>query len=137
MPEAPIAFWTRVGGRPGVGLLVFEQVLLLTEASCTLRAAEGPLAGVVTLVAHQVGLLAEALTTLAAEVRLLACVCALVDLQGRPPAEPLPTIHAHKVTPTCRKCGAQRTWSCPWDSSNQPCVLLWRWDPQCTPSLLL
>lgn len=82
VPEAALAFWTRVGGRPRVSLLVLEQVLLLTEASCALWTAEGPLTSVVTLVALQVGLLAKTLATFAAEVRLLARVCALVDLQG-------------------------------------------------------
>lgn len=49
-----------------MSLLVLEQVLLLTEASCALWAAEGPLASVVTLVALQVGLLAKTLATFAA-----------------------------------------------------------------------
>ena len=59
--EAARALRARVGGRPGVGLLVLEQVLLLAEAPGALRAAERPLARVVPLVARQVGLLAEAL----------------------------------------------------------------------------
>lgn len=61
--------------------LVFEQMLLLTEATATIRAQVGSFTCVVSEVSRQVGLLAKAPPTLWAGIRLLSCMDPLVNVQ--------------------------------------------------------